>query len=100
VLGWDSVYAWNDETFGPGGTLGRSEHEGSGPHPRSARGALVRLNKDLPPEAIDDVLRTLTVHDLSRSMVQHNQDFARLIRDGVPVSYRDAQAISITSMPK
>ncbi|GEM_PF-3469158 len=20
--GWDSVYAWNDETFGPGGTLG------------------------------------------------------------------------------
>ena len=25
VLGWESVYAWNDETFGPGGTLGRAE---------------------------------------------------------------------------
>ena len=24
-LGWDSVYAWNDETFGPGGTLGRAD---------------------------------------------------------------------------
>ena len=24
-LGWESVYAWNDETFGPGGTLGRSD---------------------------------------------------------------------------
>lgn len=23
ILGWDSVYAWNQETFGPGGTLGR-----------------------------------------------------------------------------
>ncbi|MFN0050705.1 MAG: hypothetical protein ACKV0T_00850 [Planctomycetales bacterium] len=22
-LGWVSVYAWNHETFGPGGTLGR-----------------------------------------------------------------------------
>ena len=24
-LGWESVYAWNDETFGPGGTLGRRD---------------------------------------------------------------------------
>ena len=23
VLGWDSIYAWNEETFGPGSTLGR-----------------------------------------------------------------------------
>jgi len=25
VLGWDSVYAWNQETFGPDGTLGRTD---------------------------------------------------------------------------
>jgi hypothetical protein len=24
-LGWESVYAWNDETFGPTGTLGRKD---------------------------------------------------------------------------
>jgi type I restriction enzyme, R subunit len=24
ALGWDSVYAWNQETFGPTGTLGRA----------------------------------------------------------------------------
>jgi type I restriction enzyme R subunit len=23
-LGWESVYAWNDETFGPDSTLGRT----------------------------------------------------------------------------
>ena len=57
---------------------------------RDLRAALVRLNPDLPPAAIDDALRALTVHDFSRSMVQHNQDFYRLIRNGVPVSYRDA----------
>ena len=48
VLGWDSVYAWNHETFGPHGMLGRdSEREvvlvrdstgGAGPtQPRPAR---------------------------------------------------------------
>ena len=35
-------------------------------------------------------MRALTGHDFSRSMVQHNQDFYRLVRGGVPVSYRDA----------
>jgi type I restriction enzyme R subunit len=24
-LGWESVYAWNDESFGPDGTLGRAD---------------------------------------------------------------------------
>ena len=38
-LGWESVYAWNDETFGPGGTLGRAGHERGGAGARPARGA-------------------------------------------------------------
>lgn len=25
VLGWKNVYAWNEETFGPDGTLGRTD---------------------------------------------------------------------------
>ena len=25
ALGWDNVYAWNQETFGPDGTLGRAD---------------------------------------------------------------------------
>ncbi|MBM3560541.1 MAG: type I restriction endonuclease subunit R, partial [Alphaproteobacteria bacterium] len=43
-----------------------------------------------PPSAIDDALRVLTAHDFSRSMAQHNQDFAKAIRSGVPVSWRAA----------
>ncbi len=88
-LGWESVYAWNDETFGPGGTLGRKDAtEAVLTH--DLRAALERLNPDLPAFAIDDAMRSLTVHDFSRSMVQHNHDFYRLIHNGVPVSYRDA----------
>ena len=88
-LGWDSVTAWNDETFGPGGTLGRSSTS-EAVLTRDLRAALQRLNSELPPSAIDDALRALTVHDFSRPMVQHNQDFTRSIRNGVPVSWRDA----------
>jgi type I restriction enzyme R subunit len=89
ALGWDSVYAWNNETFGPGGMLGRTDTR-EAVLTRDLRAALERLNPDLPASAINDALRALTVYDVSRSLVQHNQDFARLIRNGVPVHYHDA----------
>ena len=47
-LGWDSVYAWNEETFGPGGTLGRTDAS-EVVLTRDLRAALYRLNPDLPP---------------------------------------------------
>jgi type I restriction enzyme R subunit len=88
-LGWDSVYAWNNETFGPGGTLGRAETKET-VLTRDLRAALEGLNPGLPPSAIDDAFRALTVNDVSRSMLQHNRDFYRMLRGGVPVHYRDA----------
>ncbi len=90
TLGWDSVYAWNSETFGPDGTLGRSD-TAEAVLTRDLRAALERLNPELPEAAISEAIRKLTVYDVSRSMVQHNRDFYRLVRGGVPVSYRDAQ---------
>ena len=45
----------------------------------------------MPPEAVKDAVAQLTQHDFSRSLLQHNRDFYRLIRDGVPVSYRDSR---------
>jgi type I restriction enzyme R subunit len=88
-LGWDSVYAWNQETFGLGGTLGRTDTR-EVVLTRDLRSALFRLNRHLPPSAVDDAVGQLTQHDFSRSLLQHNRDFYRLIRDGVPVSWRDA----------
>lgn len=88
-LGWESVYAWNDETFGSDGTLGRSDTK-EVVLVRDLRAALVRLNPELPGKAIDDAVRKLTEYDVSRSMVQHNREFYTLLRNGVPVEYRDA----------
>ena len=90
VLGWDSVYAWNQETFGATGTLGRT-NERDAVLVRDLRAALVRLNLQLPPPAIEEAITKLTRHDFSRSLLQHNRAFHTLIRDGVPVSYHNTQ---------
>jgi type I restriction enzyme R subunit len=90
VLGWESVYAWNQETFGPTGTLGRSS-EREAVLVRDLRSALVRLNPQLPPPALEDAVTQLTHHDFSRSLLQHNQAFHQMLKGGLPVSYRDAQ---------
>ena len=90
LLGWDSIYAWNQETFGPDGTLGRAETK-EAVLTRDLRAALGRLNPELPASAIDDAVRELTTYDVSRSMVQHNRDFYRLLRSGVRVEYKDTQ---------
>ena len=90
ALAWDSVYAWNQETFGPTGTLGRSS-ERDAVLVRDLRSALVKLNPQLPSPAIEEAITKLTHHDFSRSLLQHNQAFHQLIRDGVPVTYRNAQ---------
>jgi type I restriction enzyme R subunit len=57
-LGWDSVYAFNQESFGPTGTLGRTS-EREAVLVRDLREALVRLNPQLPPPAIDEVYDAL-----------------------------------------
>src|SRR5262245_12610444 len=87
-LGWECAYAWNDEKFGPDGTLGRVDTRAV-VLTKDLRAALVRLNPLLPSDAIEDALQQVTRHDFTRSLLQHNQEFYRLIRDGVPVRYKD-----------
>jgi type I restriction enzyme, R subunit len=88
ALGWDSVYAYNDETFGPAGTLGRgSEREVV--LVRDLRAALEQLNPQMPQSAREQAVEKLTRVDLSRSLLQHNREFYHHIRLGVPVEWRD-----------
>ena len=91
-LGWESIYAWNRETFGPAGTLGRADTK-QAVLTRDLKAALKRLNPELPPATIDDAIRDLTAYDITRSTVQHNRDFYRMIRRGIPVTYRNSQGL-------
>jgi type I restriction enzyme R subunit len=89
VLGWESVYAFNTETFGPQGTLGRAS-EREVVLVRDVRTALERLNPDLPESARELAIEKLTRSDFARSLLQHNREFDDFIRRGVPVEWRDA----------
>src|SRR5712691_8041247 len=90
VLGWDSVYAWNYETFGPHGTLGR-DSEREVVLGRDLRAALAQLNPDLPESAREQAVEKLTRVDFSRSLVQHNREYYGYIREGMPVEWRDTK---------
>lgn len=87
-LGWENIYAWNQEDFGPDSLLGRADQR-EVVLKRDLRRALTMLNPELPETAIEEAVTKLTHHDVTRSLLQHNQAFYSMIRDGVPVSYRD-----------
>jgi type I restriction enzyme R subunit len=87
-LGWESIYAYNTETFGPQGTLGRN-NEREVVLVRDLRAALARLNPDMPASAREQAVEKLTRMDFARSLLQHNREFYGFIRDGVPVEWRD-----------
>ena len=56
------------------------------------RQAVARLNPDLPPEAVDEVVRVVTKSEIG-DLLERNRAFYALLRNGVPVSYRvDAEA--------
>lgn len=88
ALGWESVYAYNAETFGPQGTLGRAS-EREVVLLRDLRAALARLNPGLPESAREQAVEKLTRIDFARSLIQHNREFYGFIRGGVPVEWRD-----------
>lgn len=87
--GWDSAYAWKQETLGPDGSLGR-ESEREVVLRRDLRAAVATLNPELPKETVDLVVTKVTQYDASRSILQHNREFHGWIRDGVPVTYFDS----------
>jgi len=88
-LDWESIYAYNDETFGPNGTLGRA-NEREVVLTRDLRAALAKLNPHIPETARQQAIDKLVRVDFSRSLVQHNREVYGYLRGGVPVEWRDA----------
>ena len=87
-LGWESVYAHNQEDFGPDSLLGRASDRDV-VLTRPLRDRLAALNPDLPDEAYDDAVRRVTATAVSQTIVAANRDKYDLVRDGVQVTYRD-----------
>jgi len=87
-LGWESVYAYNEEKFGKEGTLGRKD-ETEVILTRYLGEALIKLNPGLPQEAYQAAIREITQPTISQSPLHANREKYNLLREGVLVSYRD-----------
>ena len=84
-LGWKSVYAFDQETLGANGTLGRT-----GYHEvlltRHLGQALKRLNPWLTDKQLQECMERMTEHMSSQTLMQINEQKYQLIRDGIPVT--------------
>ncbi len=90
VLGWDSVYAYNNETFGSDGLLGRKDDR-EVVLTRYLRQKLVEFNQGLPDDAYDDAVRQVVEYSRTQTPLATNRDKYAMIKDGVQVSYRNKQ---------
>jgi type I restriction enzyme R subunit len=91
-MGWESVYAYNTETFGPEGTLGRASDR-EVVLTRYLYEKLIELNPGLPPEAYREAVRQITEYSVTQSSAAINADKYALFKEGVPVSFRNADGV-------
>src|SRR3984893_3502742 len=87
-LGWESVYAYNTETLGKEGTLGRSS-ESEVVLTRYLGEALIKFNPGLSADAYQSAIRKITEATVSQSLLLTNRERYEMLRGGVVVEYRD-----------
>ena len=86
-LGWDVVFAYNQEVLGENGTLGRKDY-----HEivlwRYFDKALKKLNPWITDAQIVEAHQTLSSYLSSASLLQINEEKYFMIRDGIPVTVK------------
>jgi len=89
-LGWEAVFAYNQETFGPEGTLGRI-NDREVVLTRYLKAKLVELNPGLPEDAYRKAIRQVVEYSTIQTMLATNRDKYSLIKEGVPVAFRNVK---------
>ena len=89
-LGWKSVYAYNNEDFGPESLLGR-QSDREVVLARILREKIEELNRGLPVTAYDDAVRQVISVSASQSLASANREKYDLLKDGVQVTFRNAK---------
>lgn len=87
-LGWQKFNAYHGETFGRESILGRESEKEVVLHKRLLL-SLIGLNPGLPSTAYDQALEQLTRYDAAKSLEQNNHAKYLLIKNGIPVDYRN-----------
>ena len=89
-LGWETVFAYNDESFGKEGTLGRLNDK-EVVLTRYLGEALVKFNPGLPEAAYQDALRQITEAPVTENTLQINWEQYGRVKHGVLVQFRNAK---------
>lgn len=85
-LGWQVVTAWQNESFGGGGLLGR-DNKSEVILSRYLIQALERLNPNLPGTAYEQALEQISQKVADKTLGRINKEKNDLLKNGVPVSY-------------
>ncbi|MDX9745012.1 MAG: type I restriction endonuclease subunit R [Syntrophales bacterium] len=87
-LGWESVYAYNNEDFGPDSLLGR-ESDREVVLTRTLREKIEALNPGLPATAYEDAVRRIVSLSASQTLAAANHEKYALLKNGVLIAFRD-----------
>ena len=94
-MGWDLVYAYNDEELGQYGTLGRTSYREVVLR-RYLVDAIVELNEWLEVEECEQAADTLMATLATDTLLQTNEKKYAMLRDGIPVEKRRADGTKYT----
>ena len=93
-LGWDTVLAYDAETFGPDGMLGRDNKKACTLN-RYVLEALRRYNPNLPVETYQEAVQKLADYSSSKTLGDTNFEKYELLREGIPVDYKNMDGENI-----
>lgn len=86
-LGWEVVFAYNEEKLGENGTLGRKSYKEI-ILTRYLRKALFENNDWMTDAYCDSAVKTLCAYTASATLMQINEEKYSLLRDGIPVQIK------------
>ena len=85
-LGWQVVTAWQNESFGEGGLLGR-DNKSEVILSRHLIQALEKLNPNLPGTAYEQAVEQISQKVADKTLGRINKEKNDLLKNGVPISY-------------
>lgn len=85
-LSWDTLLAYNKESFGEGSTLGRLNKK-EVVIKKTFLEKLKQFNPNLPQKAYLEAYEKLTEESITKSLAEINYEKHQLLRDGIPVDY-------------
>lgn len=89
-LGWQVVTAWQNESFGEEGLLGR-DNKTEVVLERHLLAALKRYNPDLPDLAYKRAIEKIAQKEAGKNLAQQNKAKYQLLKNGVEVSFTNAE---------